>query len=142
MIFTFNCLPALLTASVVDIDVNPNISVILLIGVNTTRYSVVLSNTSPLVINDPILIKLPLSVPKLVGLPFVVNSTFSNSNAQNLELMVYDSEGKLKFKKDFGVIQEGEFSVEGWPRGVYFAEFWGKKNRNKVKTSAIKISVQ
>lgn len=74
--------------------------------------------------------------------PATTNVTFSNSNAQNLELMVYDSEGKLKLKKDFGVIHEGEFSVEGWPAGTYLAEIWNKKNGQKLLTSRIKFAVQ
>ena len=57
----------------------------------------------------------------LHGHRYVLEASFSAKKLDELGRVI-----------DFGVIREGEFSVEGWPRGVYFAEFWGKKNRNKV----------
>jgi hypothetical protein len=66
---------------------------------------------------------------------------FSCANLEAMELMIYNNQGQLKFQKDFGVIQQGEFSVEDWPLGIYFAEFWVKRNGQRWKENEIKLSI-
>lgn len=66
---------------------------------------------------------------------------FSNTQILPTEIRVYGVSGNSIFRKDFGMVQQGEFSVDGWPSGTYFAEFWVKKNGQKVKTTGIKFTV-
>jgi hypothetical protein len=66
---------------------------------------------------------------------------FEGSKMEPLEITLYNNQGKAVFRKDFGVVQQGEISVEEWPSGTYFAKFWVKKNGQRWKENEIKLSI-
>lgn len=79
---------------------------------------------------------------KLYPNPATTKVNISQNSWSSTEVTVFNLQGKVVFKKDFGLIREGEFSVEGWPAGTYLAEIWNKKNGQKLLTSRIKFTVQ
>ncbi len=96
---------------------------------------------SILVLNGKDLSKVENESVKLYPNPASNKVYFSFARMLPTEIRVYGISGNSLFQKDFGVVQQGEFSVEGWPYGTFFAEFWVKRNGQKVKTSVIKFTV-
>jgi uncharacterized protein len=69
----------------------------------------------------------------------VVNIEFINKDLQNIQISLLNTDGKLIYKKDLGLLQNGTYSIavspsETIPSGVYILKF-----QNNTQTKTIKI---